>query len=139
MERPWVTPQQVKAYTDITAVSERSVTKLQTDIARAEQYVISYTHNDFSDTAYASSMPSEVILAIILLAEAYANQAIMAAKQSGVIAQTGKKSETFDDYSYTMSDSTSELDISTLNLPSLLDAYVIAEARGAITFRMRRL
>lgn len=140
MTRPWVSPQQVKEYTDIEAVKERSDAKLAVDIARAEQYVINYTHNDFSSIAYATTIPAEVIYAIILLAEAYANQAIITAKQSGTItSKGGKKSETFDDYSYTLSDSAIEVDIASLNLSSLLDEYILAEATGKVLLRMRKL
>ncbi len=42
-ERPWVLPKEIKAYTDIEAVQQRKKDKLEMDIARAEQYVITYT------------------------------------------------------------------------------------------------
>lgn len=139
MTRPWVSPQQVKEYTEIKAVQNRADEKLEMDIARAEQYVITYTHNEFKDESYDTAIPKEVVLAIILLAEAYANQAIMAAKQSEVVMENGMKSETFDDYSYTVSDSASEFDVSSLNLSSLLDSYVIAQAKGKTILRMHKL
>lgn len=44
-DRPWVTPEEVKEYSEIPAVQQRSDTRLTVDIARAEQYVITYTHN----------------------------------------------------------------------------------------------
>ena len=40
----WVTPEEIREYTDIKAVRERSDSKLRVDITRAEQYVITYTH-----------------------------------------------------------------------------------------------
>ncbi|EJW90353.1 hypothetical protein YqbG, partial [gut metagenome] len=46
-ERPWVTPKEVREYSEIEAVQKRSDTRLTVDIARAEQYVITYTHNSF--------------------------------------------------------------------------------------------
>ena len=46
-ERPWVTPQEVRDYSEIPSVQKRSDTRLAVDIARAEQYVITYTHNTF--------------------------------------------------------------------------------------------
>lgn len=139
MTRPWVSPQQVKEYTDIGAVKERTDDKLKVDIARAEQYVINYTHNNFSATIYATSIPDEVKYAVILLAEAYANQAIISAKQSGTkISHGGANSETFDDYSYSISDG-AEIDIASLNLSSLLDAYILAEATGKVVLRMRKI
>ena len=139
MTRPWVSPQQVKEYTDIGAVKERTDDKLKVDITRAEQYVINYTHNDFSATIYATSIPDEVKYAVILLAEAYANQAIISAKQSGTkISHGGANSETFDDYSYSISDG-AEIDIASLNLSSLLDGYILAEATGKVVLRMRKI
>ncbi len=139
MTRPWVSPQQVKEYTDIGAVKERTDDKLKVDIARAEQYVINYTHNDFSATIYATSIPDEVKYAVILLAEAYANQAIISAKQSGTkISHGGANSETFDDYSYSISDG-AEIDIASLNLSSLLDGYILAGATGKVVLRMRKI
>ena len=47
--RPWVLPQEVRDYTDRPSVKERADAKLSVDISRAEQYVISYTHNRFED------------------------------------------------------------------------------------------
>ena len=63
----------------------------------------------------------------------------MAAKQSEVVMENGMKSETFDDYSYTVSDSASEFDVSSLTLSSLLDSYVIAQAKGKTILRMHKL
>ena len=71
-DRPWVTPEEVREYSELPAVQQRSDTRLIVDIARAEQYVITYTHNSFKD---------------------YGHNAAIAAREV--------KSETFDDYSYT--------------------------------------
>ena len=140
MTRPWVSPQQVKEYTEIDAVKNRPDAKLAVDIGRAEQYVINYTHNDFSSMAYASAMPAEVIYAIMILADAYANQAVVSAKQADTItSKKGMKSETYDDYSYSIAESASEIDIASLNLSSLLDEYILAEATGKVVLRMRKL
>ena len=49
--RPWVTPQEVREYSELPAVQSRSEARLAVDIARAEQYVITYTHNDFAEEA----------------------------------------------------------------------------------------
>lgn len=46
--RPWATPEEVREYSDIKAVQERTDERIAVDISRAEQYVISYTNNDFS-------------------------------------------------------------------------------------------
>lgn len=131
MTRPWVTPTEVKAYTDIKEVQERSEDKLKVDIMRAEEYVINVTHNDFSDEAYATAMPDSVKTAIILLSEAYANNAIRQKKRN-------VKSETFDDYAYTASDS-AEISVSDVDISSLLEPYMKYKASGSTFLRMRKL
>lgn len=125
-KRPWVTPDEVREYSEVPAVQNRSDTRLAVDIARAEQYVITYTHNDFSDV---EEIPPSVKTAVLILAENYGHNAVLVSK--------GIKSETFDDYSYTASDSAFSPD--DLDLAALLDEYVKAGANGTITMRMRRL
>ena len=125
-KRPWVTPQEVKEYSEIPAVQQRSDTRLAVDIARAEQYIITYTHNSFKDMEEAQA---SVKMAVLLLAEAYGHNAIIAAKEV--------KSETFDDYSYTAE--SSQISVEALDLSALLDDYVINEPRNGVTLRMRRL
>lgn len=124
--RPWVTPQEVKDYSETPAVQQRSDTRLTVDIARAEQYVITYTHNSFAD---AEEIPQAIKTAVLILAEAYAHNAISAAKEV--------KSETFDDYSYTTE--TSQISIEALDLAALLDEYIVTEPRHSVTMRMRKL
>lgn len=125
-ERPWVTPQEVKEYSEIPAVQQRSDARLTVDIARAEQYVITYTHNSFKDM---EEIPQAVKTAVLILAEAYGHNAAIAAKEV--------KSETFDDYSYTAE--TSQISVEALDLAALLDDYVIAQPRNGVTLRMRKL
>ena len=67
-------------------------------------------------------------MAVILLAESYANTDILTKNGS-------MKSESFDDYSYTLDDRD---EIERLGLGPLLDDFVI-EQKGTITFRMRKL
>lgn len=124
--RPWVTPQEVRDYSENAAVQARTDARLRVDIARAEQYVITYTHNKFADD---EEVPSAVKTAVIILAENYGRNAAIAAKDV--------KSETFDDYSYTAADSVISID--GLDLAALLDDFVKAEARSGVTMRMRRL
>ena len=88
--RPWATPEEVREYSDIKAVQERTDERIAVDISRAEQYVISYTNNDFSGY---ERIPQNVKTAVILLAEAYGYNTVVSSKEF--------KSETFDDYSYT--------------------------------------
>ena len=131
-ERPWVLPKEIKAYTDIEAVQQRKKDKLEMDIARAEQYVITYTHNRFEGY---DKIPGPVRTAVILLAEAYASYANQLKKTGGGAV----KSETFDDYSYTAGEGTFEDFIKALDLAALLDDFVIKQASGTVTMRMRRL
>ena len=131
-ERPWVLPKEIKAYTDIEAVQQRKKDKLEMDIARAEQYVITYTHNRFEGY---DKIPGPVRTAVILLAEAYASYANQLKKTGGGAV----KSETFDDYSYTAGEGTFEDFVKALDLAALLDDFVIKQASGTVTMSMRRL
>lgn len=131
-ERPWVTPEEVRQYTEIESVQSRTDARLQIDIARAEQYVITYTHNRFEEY---DEIPSSVKTAVILLAEAYASYANQLKRSNGGAV----KSETFDDYSYTAGEGTLEELIEALDIAALLDDFVIAQANGTITMRLRKL
>ncbi len=123
--RPWVTPQEVREYSELPAVQSRGEARLAVDIARAEQYVITYTHNDFAEGA----LPPAVKTAVLLLAEFYAQNAVTSGQTI--------KSETFDDYSYTTE--TVAASIEKLDLAALLDEYVKPNARCGVTMRMRKL
>lgn len=129
-ERPWVTPQEVTEYTEYKQVQERSEVRLRIDISRAEQYVISYTNNDFSEYEV---IPETVKTAVILLAEAYAYNACADTRSGG----RRMKSETFDDYGYTAGDEDYTAD--NLDIKALLDRYIKVAARNGITMRMRKL
>lgn len=124
--RPWVTPKEVRDYSDKKAVQERTDARLAIDISRAEQYVISHTKNDFSEYA---EIPQSVKTAVILLAEAYAYNAVISSKEL--------KSETFDDYSYTAENSIISFD--TLGIDPLLEEYVNVKPKNGVTMRLRRL
>ena len=126
--RPWVTPQEVREYSDYEDVKARTDVKLAVDIARAEQVVITYTHNKF-DGENLDAIPSSVKTAIILLAERFAHTAFKVTR--------AYSSETFDDYSYTANDS--EVSLSDMGLATLLDEYVLTEAQGNVFMRLRKL
>ena len=125
-DRPWITPQEIRDYTESQAVQERTDVRLTCDISRAEQYVISYTGNDFSEY---EEIPQNVKTAVILLAEAYGYNSILSAKEI--------TSETFDDYSYTAESRT--IDLNTLGLDSLLDGFKNVKPKNGVTMRLRRL
>lgn len=125
-KRPWVTPEEVKAYTSHTEVAERAEDKLKFDIARAEMKVISITNNRFCDKEY-EEIPEPVKMAVILLAEAYAKNTVESTKKQ-------LKSETFDDYSYTAEASTIDLD--GLDLNELLEDYIKTRGIGKVVMRL---
>jgi len=130
--RPWVTPQEVRDYTEIGAIKARADEKLAIDIARAEYWVIDYCNNKFEDDAAYPTIPEPVKMAVILISEAYAHNAAK-------IASAGLKSETFDDYSYTAADSTL-IDLDDVDVSGLLGDYVIGvQTKSSVTMRMRRL
>lgn len=52
MVRPWVSPKEVRDYSDSEKVKAREDNKLMFDIARAEKYVIHHTHNHFDAAEY---------------------------------------------------------------------------------------
>ena len=125
-ERPWVKPKEVRDYSEIKSVQGRTDARLVIDIARAEQYVISYTGNDFSEY---EEIPQNVKTAVILLAEAYGYNSAVSAKEL--------KSETFDDYSYTADTSLKNFD--DIGLKPLLEDYMKDKDGGSIVMRLRRL
>lgn len=126
MDRPWVTPQELREYSDIKQVQERTDARLAVDISRAEQYILTLTHNDFSSY---KEVPPEVKTATLLLAEAYGYNTALKTKNI--------KSETLDDYSYTAENTAIPID--ELDIAALLDKYVIAAPRNGVSMRMRKL
>ena len=126
MDRPWVTPQELREYSDLKQVQERTDARLTVDISRAEQYILTLTHNDFSEH---TEVPQEVKTATLLLAEAYGYNAALKTKNI--------KSETLDDYSYTAEYATISID--ELDIAALLDKYVVAAPRNGVSMRMRKL
>ena len=127
-KRPWASPAEVKEYSDRPAVKQRADVKVAIDITRAEQYIIAYTNNDFSDDTKFPEVPAAVKTAAILLSEHYG----FTAKSGGGVM----KSETFDDYSYTAAEG-SLVDL--LDLGPLLDEYVVTAPRGGVTMKLRVL
>lgn len=128
ISRPWITPDDVRSYTSIAKVQARTDDQLKLDIVRAEAYIIRYTHNDFTGEDYQNleAVPDNIRVADLILAEAYSKNAL--------IISSDKKSETFDDYSYTAD--TTQVDMSDLGLGPLLDPYMIPDSRHGVRFRM---
>lgn len=126
VQRPWVTPGEVKDYTSHKGVQDRPDEKLKFDIARAELKVISITNNRFDGDKY-EEIPEPVKMAVILVAEAYAKNTVESTKKQ-------IKSETFDDYSYTSEAST--IDLGALDLEELLADYIVPEGIGKVVMKM---
>ena len=125
--RPWITPEDVKNYTSHKDVAERPAEKLAFDISRAELKIILLTNNKFEDY---EELPDPVRIAAILVAEAYAKNDIEATKKK-------IKSESFDDYSYTVESSVIDLD--SLDLDELLADYVVEKGIGKVKMVLRNL
>lgn len=125
--RPWITPDDVIKYTSHKDVSERPAEKLAFDISRAEQKIIHLTNNKFEGY---EEIPEPVRIALILVAEAYAKNDIEATKQK-------IKSESFDDYSYTLESSVIDLDA--LDLDELLADHVVEKGIGKVKMVLRSL
>ena len=125
--RPWVTPDEVKAYSEYPSVISRASAKLCVDISRAEQHVIAFTNNTFDEL---DVVPPPVKTAVILVAEAFAYNACLASREM--------QSETFDNYSYTAANAT-PIDVSLLDLSTLLDGFCKVKVKGDTTLRMRKL
>ena len=132
--RPWVTPQEVKNWTERPAVKDRSDDKLKVDIFRAEQYIINYTRNTFSDAERWPVIPEPVRIATLILAEQYAANAANLGTGTGGGAF---KSERFDDYAYTLADTDFQID--NLKLGALLDEFVETKGPGNVVMKMRAL
>ena len=127
--RPWITPEELKQYSELKEVQERLDEKLRFDITRAELKVINITNNRFDSKEY-TELPEPVKMATILIAEAYAKNAVEATRKQ-------IKSETFDDYSYTAESSI--IDIDSIDLAGLLDDYIIEAGIGKVVMKLRKL
>lgn len=128
--RPWVTPDEVREYSERECVKKRNDLKLQIDIARAESYVINYTGNNFFDSEKYPKIPENIKLAVILIAESYAADAANLGEDIGTY-----KSENFDDYSYTLADN--DYKLKNLDIGSLLEEFIIQST--GFTLKLRRL
>lgn len=131
-KRPWVIPDEIKEYSEFDTVKGRSDNKLSMDISRAESRIMALTNNkDFLDDAIYPEIPPEIKNAVIILAEAYAHNAVEKTKTV--------KSETFDDYSYTQERTTLNVEDVLSEIAPLLEDYMKAKARRSVNFRLSRL
>jgi hypothetical protein len=128
--RPWVTPEEVIEYTDFEKVKTRSTAKLQADIVRAENYIIHRTNNTFQDNEKYPEIPSDIKLATMLIAEFYANTATQD-------PQKRYQSETYKDYSYTISGG--DMSVDDIDISALISPYVLKQAVGNLDMKLRKL
>lgn len=130
--RPWATPTEVKDYSEYSSVQNRPNAKVEIDIRRAEADIIEYTGSDFSDNEKYPTIPDDINLATIIVAEAYA----LRAKDQG--RAQGLKSEKFDDYSYTRFDANIA---ESLGVSALLNPYIdtTGSTGNKVFMRMRKL
>jgi hypothetical protein len=128
--RPWVTPEEVIEYTDFEKVKTRSTAKLQADIVRAENYIIHRTNNTFQDNEKYPEIPSDIKLATMLIAEFYANTATQD-------PQKRYQSETYKDYSYTISGG--DMSVDDIDISALISPYILKQAVGNLDMKLRKL
>ena len=126
MERPFVTPEEVKSYTDFDTVKNRDDEKLKIDIMRAESHIIALTHNDFKDY---DEIPMDIKTAIIIVADCIANNAV---EQT-----TEMSSETYDDYSYIRKQNITAVE--DLDIACLIEPYIKDATTGKVGFKLRAL
>jgi len=87
-----ITPQDVREYTTSKKIKRRTDEQLQVDIYRAELKLQAVTGRKLDDPIF-DPLPANVKIFLILWTEYYS--------LSADVESTTKKSETFDDYSYT--------------------------------------
>lgn len=129
-ERPWVTPEELKEYTEFEEVrtAPTASSKLTSPGRRAGSSTTATTDSTTRRNTPKSRRMSRT--AVLLIAEAYAHNAVEQTK-------VRLKSETFDDYSYTAESSI--IDVGKLGVESLLDDYVVVQPLNGVTMRLRSL
>lgn len=105
MDRPFITPDDLTAYTSYSVVSERSESQLAVDITKAEVFAMHYCNRNFSDVEKGSVEAESLTLAVTLLAEMYAyNAAVKASAANSGSGGRAVKSENEKNYSYQLAD-----------------------------------
>jgi hypothetical protein len=128
----YITPADVKTYSEFGAVQNRPDSKLEKDILRSETEIFAYCGHKFDDAEkYPSGPPEEVRLAIILLAEYYA------LTSSDESFAKGYKSERIGNYSYSLGENPMTKPQFTSMLASHIQTSGTAQRKAS--FRMRGL
>lgn len=122
MNRPFITPDNLRDFTSYESVRKRYDERLAGDISRAELYAMDFCGQDFSDIQEGSLPAERLVLAVTLIAEMYAFNAELkanAANDSG--GGPFVRSESSQDYSCSYSNSKDDLiSIEDLDIPGLL-------------------
>lgn len=129
MSRLWITVEELINFTEHDEVKNKSVVKTTVMISLAESKIIAYCKHDFSDEEKYPELPDDVKNATLILADALC--------YNDSLNISGKlKSETYDDYSYTMDVSEVSTDFDSLGISTLLDPYVIPDDYGDLFLRV---
>lgn len=128
MTRPWVRPEQLVEFSEHESVKSKSTIRLSAMISLAESKIIAFCKHDFSDEDKYPELPLDVKNATLILADALCyNDSLQI---SGTL-----KSETYDDYSYTVEVKEISTDFDILGIESLLKPYVHSDD-GNLFFRI---
>lgn len=123
-----ITPTDVREYTNFESVQSRREEQLNFDILQAETDIFDYCGHDFSDTERYPTIPEEVKLSAIKLAEYYA---LINSDESLV---KGITSERLGDYSYQIG---KDGETKKFSLRSLLKSHVQQTGSKGKTFKVR--
>lgn len=128
MERPWVTTEELLEFTERSEVKKKSPAKIAVMISLAESKIISFCKHDFSNDDDYPTVPQDIKNATLILADALCYNDSL--RTSGVV-----KSESFDDYSYTVDVGEVSIDFDVLGISALLEPYTIDDS-GSLFFRV---
>lgn len=121
MSRPWITPNELVQFTEHEGVKNKSPTRMDVMISLAESKIIAYCKHDFSDEEKYPELPEEVKNATLILADALC--------YNDSLRTSGKlKSESYDDYSYSVDVTETSTDFDILGITSLLDPFVLDDS-----------
>lgn len=121
MSRPWITPEELSSFSEHESVKNKSAVRILVMINLAESKIIAYCKHDFSDVKKYPTLPQEVKNAALILADALC--------YNDSLQTSGKlKSESYDDYSYTVDVNEISIGFDNLGISSLLDPYVLDDS-----------
>lgn len=121
--RLWVTYDEVLKITKHPDLFEKNKLRVEMMISIAESKIISYCKNDFSNDIKYPELPTAVKSATLILADALVYN-------DNLRTESVIKSESYDDYSYTVDVNESTVALDELGLSSMLDPYVREDTGG---------